>query len=60
MTDNVALDANLPDGRPLYAHAMMACAEGDLERLREIIAMLQPSDVAELLAFAGWSDEITR
>ena len=59
MTDNVALDANLPDGRPLYAHAMMACAEGDLERLREIIAMLQPSDVAELLAFAGWSDEIT-
>ena len=31
MTDNVALDANLPDGRPLYAHAMMACAEGDLE-----------------------------
>ena len=35
---------------------MMACAEGNPERLREVLAMLQPSDVAELLAFA---DEIT-
>ena len=40
MTSVAALDAAMPDGRPLYAHVMMACVDGQLARLRELLASL--------------------
>ena len=54
MTEVAALDVELDDGRPLYAHACMACVEGDCARLRELLDPLSPDDLATLLYFNGW------
>lgn len=66
MTNVASLDALLDDGRPLYAHAMMACVEGNAARLRELISPLAGlqddtgwTDQDELLQFNGWPDETT-
>ena len=44
----------MPDGRPLYAHVMMACVGGHADLVRELLEPLPPSEVAELLAMNGW------
>ena len=46
-------DTLLADGRALHAHAMMACAEGKVARLRELLAMLSFEGVQELLVLCG-------
>ena len=50
-------DTLLADGRALHAHAMMACAEGKVARLRELLAMLSFEGVQELLFCADWAEE---
>ena len=60
MTGTDPWKAPLEDGRPLYAHAMMACMEGDAARLRELLMGLpSQDDIGDLLEFNGWPDETT-
>mmetsp|Transcript_63202 Transcript_63202/g.105157 ORF Transcript_63202/g.105157 Transcript_63202/m.105157 type:complete len:192 (+) Transcript_63202:34-609(+) len=53
------METPLDDGRPLHAHAIMACVEGNTARLRELLRVLQPSDIGELLECNSWPDETT-
>ena len=53
------METPLEDGRPIYAHAMMACIGGNTTRLQELLRMLPSDDLGELLEFNGWPDETT-
>lgn len=54
-----AVDALQPDGRPLTAHAAMACVAGDLNGLRQLVEPLDESDVADLFYINGWPGAMT-
>jgi ankyrin repeat protein len=63
MTDDSSsvprIDALLADGRPLDAHAAMACLNGDLTRLRELLEPLSKEEVDELLFRNCWENNLT-